>query len=674
MPKPVGGNARYMPGLDGLRAIAVLAVIAYHLNLQWAPGGLLGVTMFFVLSGYLITDILLKQLGQNKTLDLKIFFYRRARRLLPAMFLMLAVVSLWLWFSDPGRLAALGGDIGSALLYVSNWYLIFHEVSYFESFGPASPFGHLWSLAVEEQFYLVWPLLLAVMVRFMPQRGKLALVTFGMVIASALGMLLLYEPGADPSRVYYGTDTRAFALLLGALLAIVWPSRKLSATISARSRNIIDAIGLAGLIVTIAMIATAGEYDPFLYQGGMVLLSVATAASVAALAHPASRISHIIGSKAFTWVGVRSYGIYLYHYPIIVLTTPAAESAELHPLRAVIQLALTLIVAELSWRFIEEPIRHGILEKLAAVLKRKSTEWLIVMKRRKTTISVVAAALVVFGVSGATAVDLQSADHDSPPLAAEQTTQPAGPPTGNEDSQPVMVGHPQTEPPATPEPTAPVQQTKPPKPSHSEPPASKPSGEQTAPPVVEPTGTPEPSPSATAPAGGNEEGTEPTDNAGELGSGSGITVIGDSVLLDIEPFLSKLLPGIFIDGKVGRQFSEAADIIEALDQNGKLGDTVVIELGTNGSFTTKQMNRLLEAIGPERKILMINTRVPRKWQDSVNEMLAETADKTPNVSIVDWYAASEGRDDFFSKDGVHLKKTGAVFYADMLANELVREQ
>ncbi len=670
MPKPVGGSARYMPGLDGLRAIAVLAVIAYHLNLQWAPGGLLGVTMFFVLSGYLITDILLKQLGQNKTLDLKIFFYRRARRLLPAMFLMLAVVSLWLGFSDPARLSSLGGDIGSALLYISNWYLIFHEVSYFESFGPASPFGHLWSLAVEEQFYLIWPLLLAVLVRFIPQRGKLALVTLGMIIASALAMLLLYEPGADPSRVYYGTDTRSFALLLGALLAIVWPSRKLSATISARSRYVIDAIGAAGLVVTLLMIATAGEYDPFLYQGGMVLLSVATAATVAALAHPASRLASLIGSKAFTWFGVRSYGIYLYHYPIIVLTTPAAESAELHPLRAVIQLALTLIVAELSWRYIEEPIRHGILEKLAAPIKRKSSEWLIVMKRRKTTISIVAAALVIFGVSGATAVDLQSADNDSQPVAAlPSDPHPAGP-TDDGSIEPVTTETPHNAPSATPKPATHAVQTAQPKPQQTNGPAETPAGGQTEQPTAESSPTPEAS--AIAPDGSHGEGTNPPDkNAGELGSGNGITVIGDSVLLDIEPFLSRLLPGIFIDGKVGRQFSEAADIIESLNQNNKLGETVVIELGTNGSFTTKQMNRLLEAIGTERRILMINTRVPRKWQDSVNEMLADTAGKTPNMTLVDWYSASEGKDDFFSKDGVHLKKSGATFYADMLASALV---
>lgn len=213
MPKPLNGSGRYIAGLDGLRALAVLAVIAYHLNFSWASGGLLGVGVFFVLSGYLITDILATQWKKYGQLDLKDFWIRRARRLLPAMLLMLAVVVCWTIATDRSQLPTLRSDSLAAIFYVSNWWLIFHQVSYFESFGPPSPLGHLWSLAVEEQFYLLWPLLLALGFRYVPQRGKMALLTLGGAAFSAIAMALLFEPGIDPSRIYYGTDTRSFALL-----------------------------------------------------------------------------------------------------------------------------------------------------------------------------------------------------------------------------------------------------------------------------------------------------------------------------------------------------------------------------------------------------------------------------------------------------------------------------
>ncbi|MBO7748902.1 acyltransferase, partial [Paenibacillus sp. MWE-103] len=396
MPKPFG-SSRYMPGLDGLRAIAVIAVIAYHLNLPRVPGGLLGVGIFFVLSGYLITDILLKQHAKAGRLDLRDFWLRRARRLLPAMLIMLALVSGWLLIADPGRLAAMKGEIASALLYYSNWRLIFHDVSYFESFGPPSPLGHLWSLAVEEQFYLVWPLALVFLVGALKTRGRLLLAILAGAAASAGLMALLYVPGLDPSRVYYGTDTRAFGLLIGAALAVVWPSWKLRESTSRRGKLAIDAVGTAGLAAVALMIATVGEYDAFLYRGGMVVLSLAAAAVVAAMAHPASGLARVVGSKALQWVGARSYGIYLYHYPVIALSTPAAQVDEFHPLRAALQVLASVALAELSWRYVEEPIRHGALGRLFAGLLTGGRQRLA--GRRRGLMLACICALVVASVS-----------------------------------------------------------------------------------------------------------------------------------------------------------------------------------------------------------------------------------------------------------------------------------
>ena len=361
MPKPVGHSQRYMPGLDGLRAIAVLAVIAYHLNPAWAPGGLLGVGVFFTLSGYLITDLLLGQRAATGRLQLGDFWLRRARRLLPALFLMLAVVVAWVTLLDRSLLPGLRGDVLAAVGYVSNWWNIVREASYFARFGPPPPLDHLWSLAVEEQFYLIWPWLLWLGLRYVPGRYTLACLTLVGAALSAAAMALIYQPGVDPTRVYEGTDTRAFGLLIGAALAMVWPSRGLRADrVSYGGRILIESAGVFGLVVIGIVIWRTSEYSPFLYKGGIVLLSVATVVVLTALVHPASWLGVAVGWTPLRWLGVRSYGIYLWHYPIIVLTAPGTQQKASLSLE-VLQLVATIVVAALSWRFFEEPIRRGAI-------------------------------------------------------------------------------------------------------------------------------------------------------------------------------------------------------------------------------------------------------------------------------------------------------------------------
>jgi peptidoglycan/LPS O-acetylase OafA/YrhL len=366
VPKPVGSSQRYMPGLDGLRAIAVLAVIAYHLNPAWAPGGLLGVGVFFTLSGYLITDLLLGQRAATGSLRLGDFWLRRARRLLPALFLMLAVVVAWVTLLDRSLLPGLRGDVLAALGYVSNWWNIVREASYFARFGPPPPLDHLWSLAVEEQFYLIWPWLLWLGLRYLPGRYTLAGLTLAGAALSAAAMALIYQPGVDPTRIYEGTDTRAFGLLIGAALAMVWPSRELRAEgINLRGRLLMDGAGVAGLIVIGLLIWRTSEYSPFLYKGGIVLLSVATALVLTALVHPACWLGVAVGWSPLRWLGVRSYGIYLWHFPIIVLTAPGQQQKAGLSLE-VLQVVATIVVAALSWQFFEEPIRRGAIGRIWA--------------------------------------------------------------------------------------------------------------------------------------------------------------------------------------------------------------------------------------------------------------------------------------------------------------------
>jgi peptidoglycan/LPS O-acetylase OafA/YrhL len=380
MPEPITRGERYMPGLDGLRAIAVLAVIFFHLGFGWAPGGLLGVGIFFTLSGYLITDILLGQYMRRGAIHLGRFWLGRARRLLPALFLMLLIVIAWVTIFGPAQPDQFRKAVVSAIFYVNNWQQIAANVSYFARFAPEQPLNHLWSLSVEEQFYIIWPFILLVGLKVIrDRRGNglrphLALATLALAIVSSILMAVLYHPSLDPSRIYYGTDTRAAGLLFGAALAMVWPSRRLSKRITAQARRNLDILGCVGLLIIAIMIWRTGEFSSFLYRGGFIVLSLATVMVLMPLAHPACRLGKIVGCRPLRWIGVRSYGIYLWQTPIIVLTSPqGAHGQDL--LRDILQVAAIFIVAALSWKFVEEPIRHGAIGRLLARRRRLGWTW-----------------------------------------------------------------------------------------------------------------------------------------------------------------------------------------------------------------------------------------------------------------------------------------------------------
>lgn len=570
----------YMPGLDGLRALAVFAVIAYHLNLNWAPGGLLGVNLFFVLSGYLITNILVAQWEQSGSIDLKDFWLRRARRLLPGLFMMMAGVLLWVKLISPERLAALKPEVLAAATYSSNWYLILHHVSYFERFGPPSPLGHLWSLAVEEQFYLVWPLLLSLGLRYLPQKKWVIGGTVVIAAASAAAMALIYIPGNDPSRVYYGTDTRAFALLAGAVLAMVKPSRNLNAELSGNNRLALDAAGSVGLIIALWMVGNTSQYQTSLYQGMLLLYSVAAACLVAVLAHPASRLGRLFGWRPLRWLGECSYGIYLWHYPVILLTSPAVNTEGFNLSRTMWQISASIILAAISRYLIEEPIRYG-RQKQLRTRTPVFQQW---MKPLAFGTRILISILMVGAI-------LLLTDNTGTQISAKE-------------------------------------------PEHLQ--------------VCKKT----------------------IQEARRVIKGNEITAIGDSLMLDVEPVLQASLPGIVVDGQIGRQMYQAPKAIAELKKNGQLGRIVIVELGSNGSFTDNQLKNTLEALEGVKEILLVNTRVPRPWEKVVNETLATAPESFPNVTLVDWYTASSGCDDYFYPDGVHLNKKGADAYGELIIDAL----
>ncbi|MBY6037040.1 acetyltransferase [Fictibacillus nanhaiensis] len=599
---------RYITGLDGLRAIAVLAVIAYHLNFEWAAGGLLGVTVFFVLSGYLITDLLIAEFVTTNSINLKNFWIRRARRLLPAMFTMLLVVVTWVTIFQPSMLEKLKDDTVAALLYVSNWWYIFQDLSYFESFGPQSLLTHFWSLAVEEQFYILWPLLMIGFLKLKVREGLLFTIILLTAIVSALGMAVLYEPGTDPSRVYYGTDTRVFSLLLGASLAVIWPSRKLSSHLPPEIRWKLDFVGVFALAFIFYMFWKTDQYQDFLYQGGMVAMSVASLLVVAVIVHPSSKMNKWLSFKPLRWIGIRSYGIYLWHFPVIVLSSPQWGAAEPSIAQTSVQLLLIVVLASLSWTFIENPIRKGALSKFCKLVKHG--EW----RREKSFVGRFVTAAGILGILlaistiGFTTTSIALSKGNVLNVIQEKVGKEEPPVENATKEEPVP---------------APPSQVEEPK--------------QEKPPVKET---------------------------------RAVTVIGDSVMIDVTPHLEKAFSKVEVDAKIGRQFREGEEIVRQKKNAGELGEIVVIELGANGPLSDEKLESFIEEIGTEREIYFITTRVPKPWEREVNDTIKSVAAHYKNVTVVDWFSKSESHPEYIGNDGVHLTLTGAEAYANFLLHHI----
>jgi peptidoglycan/LPS O-acetylase OafA/YrhL len=642
MPKPAGGGQRYIPGLDGLRALAVLAVIGYHIGLGWAPGGLLGVGVFFTLSGYLITDLLLGQHEPAGRLPLLDFWRRRARRLLPALFAMLVVVAGWVALLQPAQLPALRGATAAAATYVSNWWLIAQHSSYFAQFGPPSPLGHLWSLAVEEQFYLLWPWLLWLglrLTRGRPDRTRrcvLAAACLVLAAASVAAMVALYHPGYDPTRVYDGTDTRAFALLIGAALAFACPSSRLAADVSSRRRRILDGVGAAGLITIGVLIWRTTQYSPFLYRGGLVALSLATAAVVLAAASPASRVGRMLGSQPLRWIGVRSYGLYLWHYPIIVLTTP--PNAAPTPGRSAAQVAASIVVAALSWRFLEEPIRHGAIGTWRAQLRTGA--WHSAARRGWATLAAATGALALAGVALAGAGSAAPAGAASPAGAVGQTSV-----TGQQVTGQSPAG------------TAVAPQQPPARPGTAGPRTSCRSvvhiGDSTSDGLISADYLPDPRQRITA----QYARVGVTRSVMEISGGRSIV---------------ETLPGQANAYAVAQQLVRSGYRgcwVLALGTN----DTADVYVGSGVGLATR-IQRMMSVIGGE-PVLWVNVKslVPagpysehnmRLW----NQALLQACSRYPNMRVFDWAALA--RPQWFISDGIHYTSAGYAARSSLIATAL----
>ncbi|MCY8145574.1 acyltransferase family protein [Bacillus inaquosorum] len=615
---------RYIPGLDGLRAFAVLSVIAYHLNFSWANGGFIGVDIFFVLSGYLITSILLPAHGNDISLDFWDFWVRRIRRLLPAAYLMIFFTVIWVVLFDRELLHTIRGDAISSLFYMSNWWFIFHKLAYFDSFGSPSPLKNLWSLAIEEQFYMIWPMFLVVGMYIFKNRARLAAAVSLLALCSAVMMSILYEPGGDPSRVYYGTDTRSFALLIGCALALVWPMKRLSSNrLSNKLKHTLHATELSAFCILVLCVYFTDEYEPFLYRGGMLLISMIAAILIACVCHPSSFLGNLLSWRPLRRLGTRSYGIYLWHYPVIVLSTPVQEIGNPVFWHIVLKVIVTFILAELSYHFIEKPIRtQGFRSFFRRIFIHRIREWKTTSVISKTSIGFVILAILIFagGLSGLAGeqkhptkwtYSSQKTNADTSQASEDRKKAEADKDRENNPEQKTTDSN---------------QDQKENKNNDQE--TSKNKDKQ------------------------SQQAKEPADSDKE------VLAIGDSVMLDIASHLRQSLSHVTIDGKVGRQMSQALELANEYKSFNQPNKAVIIELGTNGYFTNSQIEQLLQSFS-KAHIYLVNTRVPRQWESKVNESLQQQAHAHQNVTLVDWHTEALQHPEYFTPDGVHLVPQGA---------------
>lgn len=616
----------YLPGLDGLRALAVTAVLLYHAGLPWIPGGFLGVEVFFVISGYLITCVLLADRERTGRLDLKEFWFRRARRLLPALFvLLLGTLAMAVLFYR-GELAELRGDLLASLGYSTNWYLILDHHSYFEFAGRPPLLQHLWSLAIEEQFYLVWPLVLALLLGRLRRGGMFALLISG-AVASSLLMAVLWRPDADPSRVYYGTDTRAAGLLIGAALAFVWVPWALPRRRHRAYPVLLNLAGIGALAVLVLLHLELNQYQPLLYRGGFALVAVSTALIIAVAVHPQAHVGKLLGIAPLRWLGTRSYAVYLWHWPVFMLTRPGADvsldGGELLALR----LGITFALAELSYRFVEKPVRSGALGRaLRAYRDSRGVHRWAVGARWGAPVGAAAlcgAVLAVFAISAqspappsylsvkAVHIVSQADAVDAADRVTRGTLAPTPiPPTARPDPASGTGGP--AQPPAEPIPA----------------------------PVYVPVG------------------------------GVTVTAIGDSVMVGAAAELAGAIGGAEIDAAIGRQSQDVVRILQQRGASGGLGEAVVIHVGNNGVFTAGQFDSMMQALSDRRVVVFVSVKIPRDWESPNNSVIAHGVARYSNAALVDWHSASVDRPELFWDDGIHLRSAGVQLYTSLITQAL----
>lgn len=626
------GEMGYLPGLDGLRAVAIIGVLLYHAGIDWMPGGFLGVDVFFVISGFLITSLILEEYDRSGRVNFTKFYLGRARRLLPAVAVLLIAVGLAVLIVYQDALSAFREDALATVFYVNNWWYIFVDQSYFESVGRPPLLKHLWSLSVEEQFYLIWPVFALLLMRLggRPLVRRLALV---FAIASTVWMAVLsirngYPVDADPSRAYFGTDSHSMGLLVGAALATMWRPGRLSTQVPRGTQLIITGIGVASLAAVIGFYLFVGEFTPWLYRGGFLALAFFTTALIAAVTHPASFLGPALGTGVLRYIGRRSYGIYLWHWPIFMVTRPGIDVEWSEPVTFVVRIALTLVIAELSYRLVEMPIRRGVLGRAWSAVRSGGR-----LGVRAIGTLIATGIVTVVGAAVAIALIMNPGDgRDAiPPDVAKAM--------GIADGGPLEL--------AIDDESSDAQDATD---------ANATAGISTD--------------SGPDPGITNDDSTdsgEPVLSDEEIRAANGpVSVIGDSVVLGARSAIKDAIPGARVDAKVSRMPGGFTGRVKKLDRREKLANVVVVHPATNGVMNAKILRGILDPLTDYERVVIVNASVPRSWEKQNNKVIAKVTPDYPNVVVADWKSASDGRSEYFVSDGVHLTGSGAAAFAEVI--------
>lgn len=606
----MGKKRRYITGLDGIRAIAVIMVLAYHLKLALFKSGFLGVTVFFVLSGYLITGILISEVEEEGTIDLKNFWLRRIRRLVPAVMSM-AVVIIFV-SAVVNRIIFTKGckDFLASVLGFNNWWQIFNKVSYFEAAGVPSPFTHCWSLAIETQFYLIYPLILLGIYKLVKSRGEgranrgllFAGVTLLLALISVILMIVLFDPQQDASRVYYGTDTRAFSLLFGALLAILWEYQMVPRRLSASVNMVLGSVSFAVLLVM--TIAINGSSN-FWYRGGQFVGTILTVLVIYTVSGRKTWLSRFLSNPVLKWIGDRSYSIYLWHYPIILLISKGIKASWWITL---IEIVLSVVLAELSYRFIETPIRHGIIGEYLNILRSRPKS----RQEKKRQVQVARRSLKVMAGTFVLTVSLILCMIFVPKKNALDTLQ-------KRESKAKETG--------------------------------KMTEEQLA----------------KQKANGSESEdtictTDLTDD--EILEGLNLLLIGDSIAVDVTDDFYEMFPNSVSDTKIGRITSLGKQVLDSYIDEKKWEGEGVIFASLSNSPINGELEAIREKIGKDMPLFLTTVRIPHDtFEEESNSKIKKFVEENDHTYLIDWYAASEGHDEYFDADDTHLLSAGAKAYA-----------
>ena len=611
-------KSKYLPSIDSLRALAVLAVIIYHVDVNYLPGGFLGVDLFFVLSGYLISSLIIKEYRKTGSLNLYNFYIRRARRLLPAVYFMITVGLVVMVLFNEVLLRKSHLDAIFGYIYSSNWWYIFHKLDYFDSFGAQSPFKHLWSLAIEEQFYMIFPLLfLLVNGKKKSKDGTYKLnknflyVVLGLILVSLIAHILLFDIN-NISRIYFGTDTRAFSLLVGVVGAILYPMERLHAKVTPQQNMIYSVVSLVSIATLITVMIYTSEYNTLLYRGGFLLVAILGLIVIISSGKQHTLMSRLLSFKPVVFIGKISYSLYLWHFPVLVLTTPVSEIGNPNIIFVILRVILTFILATASYVFVETPIRKlGFKNYINVIFKKLKKR---PGKSRKVYAGIVGLVSVLFlmGIFG------KSVPFISTAFVKEMET--------NKETQFVNNGN------------------------------NKDNNQEKS-------------------SDSNKDNKDNKDNKEDKNNSdkkySSVLVMGDSLTVDIGEKFQELYPGAVIDGKIGRQLYVAVEEAKSYSKYNNENSAIIFQLGTNGPFTESQIEELVKEFD-KADIYFVNIKVPRAWEKTVNTALKEIQEKHSNVKLIDWYSVANSTKDLFEPDRVHLNQAGIAEMVTLIEKNLKR--